>query len=78
MVEVFKTNVQDKQQAMLLLQIIHDVGVNYKATFDLGDCDKILRVECNQRSVNTPLIINILLEYGYVAEVLQDEILTST
>ena len=72
MVEVFKTNVQEEQHAKLLIEEIHRSFVNYRATFDLQDCDKILRVECHNDFVQTSTIINILLEYGYFAEVLQE------
>ena len=74
MVEVFKTNVHEEQQAKALLGVIHKTCVNYKATFDLDDCDKILRIQCDYGSVHSSIITNILLEYGYFSEVLEDEV----
>ena len=44
MIEVFKTNVDDRVQANLLVDQIHQTYSDYKANFDLEDCDKILRV----------------------------------
>jgi len=76
MVEVFKTNVQNDQHAQLLIEAIYNAGVNYMATFDLQDCDKILRVQCNQGLVDHSLVTAILFAHGYYAEVLQDEIFT--
>ena len=43
-VEVFKTNVSDARQARVLLLHLHQTFPTYKATFDLDDCDRILRV----------------------------------
>ena len=45
MVEVFKTNVQEISQANRLLALLHQHFPGSKITFDLEDCDKILRVE---------------------------------
>ena len=45
MVEVFKTNVADKQQAEKFLRILSRSFPNHKINFDLDDCDRILRVE---------------------------------
>lgn len=72
MVEVFKTNVENDQDARLLLEEIHRAFLNYRATFDLQDCDKILRIQCQSGVVQTSAIINTLLEYGYFAEVLHE------
>jgi hypothetical protein len=45
MVEIFKTNVESKEQADILLDLLyeqlHFVGIN----FDLEDCDRILKVK---------------------------------
>lgn len=45
MIEVFKTNVQDKHQAEMLLEKIHATFYPCSANFDLEDCDNILRVK---------------------------------
>ena len=44
MIEVFKTNVKDKTQSQVLIEMIHSAFPTYKVNFDLEDCDKILRV----------------------------------
>jgi hypothetical protein len=74
MIEVFKTNVEDSCHADLLIDRIHETFTNYKANFDLDDCDKILRVECKMSDVEPSFLINLLNEFGYDAEILQDEI----
>jgi len=71
MVEVFKTNVEDHQQAKILLEQIHKVFTGYKANFDLGDCDKILRVQSTVKVQITDLI-SLLKDFGSAAQVLPD------
>ena len=46
MVEVFRTNVKQRDHANILISQIHKAFPDYKANFDLEDCDKILRVDC--------------------------------
>lgn len=52
---------------MLIAQIISHIP-NGQINFDLEDCDKILRVEAE--SVSNQIIIEILYQNGYYAEVL--------
>ena len=73
MVEVFKTNVTTKQHANLLLKRINKTFANYKANFDLHDCDKILRVQCATEIIRATSIINLLHELGFKAEILPDK-----
>ena len=72
MVEVFKTNVQDQDHANMLIDQIHESFAGYNANFDLEDCDNILRVECTNRLIQSPLLINFLKKFGYYAEILPD------
>ena len=69
MIEVFKTNVTEKENADNLLEQLNKV--DYKANFDLEDCDRILRIECI-KSIKIEEIISILNEAGFIAEVLTD------
>jgi hypothetical protein len=73
MVEVFKTNVIDAGHASMLVEQIHQSFIDYKANFDLEDCDKILRVKSFSGSVQPFLLINLLKELGFDAEVLPDD-----
>jgi hypothetical protein len=74
MVEVFKTDVTKKEQAELLIDKIQRTFADHKANFDLGDCDKILRVNCAAGHVQPSSIINTLKDLGFNAEVLPDEL----
>lgn len=68
MVEVFKTNIDNKlvaeQMRELLLARLPDCKVN----FDLEDCDKILRVE---GFVSVDEVIRVINEHNFHCEVLE-------
>ncbi len=68
MVEVFKTNVQHREVAQQLASILLDRFAFSKISFDLEDCDKILRVEGKQICVE--IIIETLSTHGLECEVL--------
>ncbi|UPK68217.1 hypothetical protein [Chitinophaga filiformis] len=74
MVEVFKTNVNKREHAYMLLTQMHRIRAEYKANFDLEDCDRILRVECRSGAVNPSVVINLLKRYGFEVDVLADEV----
>lgn len=44
-VEVFKTNVQEKDEAAKIINMLRQHLPDRRITFDLHDCDKVLRVE---------------------------------
>lgn len=71
-VEVFKTNVSTRSCANTLLNLIHKAFTHYHANFDLDDCDKILRVQCNQGTVKSKALMLFLKDFGCHAEVLPD------
>jgi hypothetical protein len=72
MVEVFSTNVCEKPIADLLVFQIEQRFGNYRANFDLEDCDHILRIKPIEGTVNTESIINFVAGFGYRIEVLPD------
>ena len=73
MIEVFKTNVKDRDQAGIVIDQIHKTFVHYKANFDLEDCDKILRVKSSTGLIQSSLLIDLLKDFGFDAEVLPDD-----
>lgn len=73
MVEVFKTNVRDRNQADMLIDQIHRNCVDYKANFDLEDCDNILRVKSATGLIESSYLIDLLKNFGCDAEVLADD-----
>ncbi|MFT3949188.1 MAG: hypothetical protein QM763_19650 [Agriterribacter sp.] len=71
-IEVFKTNVADSRQTILLLQAIHQRFPGYIVNFDLHDCDRILRIESHTLQIINERIIALLNEFGCFAEPLPD------
>ena len=72
MIEVFKTNVCHPDHANMLIEQIHRTFMEYKANFDLEDCDRILRVKSATGQVQPSLLIGLLRDYGFQAEVLPE------
>jgi hypothetical protein len=75
MVEVFKTDVADPEQAQWLVDQIERNFTNCKVNFDLDDCDRILRVVFEEK-MQSDLLIDLLKDAGCIAEVLPDTIQT--
>lgn len=73
MIEVFKTDVQKQSQARLLADLICLAFSGYRASFDLEDCDKVLRVSCVGGEVCHASVIGLLGSFGYEATVLKDD-----
>ncbi len=71
MVEVFKTNVKNAEEARMLVARIEE-EFDYRANFDLEDCDRILRVECTEGIIQSTTLIHLLKGLGFNAEVLED------
>jgi hypothetical protein len=78
MVEVFKTNITDYNEASVVLDHIHYTFDDYKANFDLEDCDNILRIQSSEGDIHCTTIISFLKKLGCDAEVLPDEPATIT
>lgn len=78
MVEVFKTNVNDKDLAFAMIELIHKTFEGYRANFDLDDCDRILRIESCENQIEPSMVINLLGDYGFQAEILDDLLLEPT
>lgn len=75
MIKVLKTNVNERFQAVEVLQQLHRTFPGYQANFDLDDCDKILRVESKTERIQSVLIIVMLKNSGFRAEILEDDLL---
>ena len=68
MVEVFKTNIDDRIEADRIRELLLDHLPDCKVNFDLEDCDKILRVEGFVSAVE---VIKMIREHNYQCEVLK-------
>jgi hypothetical protein len=68
MIEVFKTNVQEAAQCLIIIEKLLEHYPDSSIDFDLEACDKILRIHASDFS-NTK-IIDILNSHGYFCEAL--------
>ncbi len=68
MIEVYKTNVQEIGQSLLIVEKLLEHFPNSHINFDLEDCDRILRVHAS--SISNQRIIELLDSYGFHCEVL--------
>lgn len=73
MIEVFKTDVKDRDHARLLVDQIHKTFQYCHANFDLDDCDKILRVTGIRSEAEVDRIISIVKSLGSDAQILPDD-----
>jgi len=67
-VEIFKTNVLENEQADYLIASLLAHFPQHKINFDLQDCDKILRVQ--GKNVCSEKIIELVNTSGYQCSVL--------
>jgi hypothetical protein len=74
MVEVFKTDVHDPGYALLIQQLLQTVFVGFEVSFDLEDCDKILRVKSDHQLIKALDLIDFLEQMGVRAEVLSEDV----
>ncbi len=68
MVEIFRTDVIKKSQARKMLSLLHEQFPRFRMNFDLHDCDKILRVE--GKNISVEAIIAFLHKQEHVCELL--------
>ncbi len=69
MVEIFKTNIDDKASADKIVIEILEMLSGFRINFDLDDCDKILRVEGEK--VFPDDIAEVLRHRGFLCEMLE-------
>lgn len=74
MIEVLKTNVSTHFQASQLIELIRNTFPGYEASFDLDDCDKVLRLVSKTEMIQSVLVIVLIKNFGFYAEILSDEL----
>jgi hypothetical protein len=70
-VEVFKTNINHEWQVQFIIPALQKLLPEARITFDLDDCDKILRIEGEVTLMDIHQIIQVISVSGYHAEVLR-------
>jgi len=73
MIEVFKTDVNEKDHAIMLVDRIHKAFSHCRANFDLEDCDRILRVQGITGEEETWQIVSLVKSFGWHVEILPDD-----
>ncbi len=63
MIEIFRTDVKNKQLASKIAQQINSLFSVHSINFDLTDCDRILRIEGTE--LNKLEVIKIVNSYGH-------------
>lgn len=69
-VEVFKTNVTDKEVADKIISDLSLLMPQSRINFDLTDCDKILRIE-SSTNIHIESVASHMIQCGYQCEVLE-------
>jgi hypothetical protein len=72
MVEIFKTNVNNKRLANELLKKLNAHLPAYYFNFDLDDCDRILRVQSQGCPVECYKIIQLVKNQNITISLLED------
>lgn len=70
MILVFKTNVSDSSDAQMLQPLLDKHLEHASWSFDLEDCDKILRIDSHEGIGDT--VVQLLRSRGYKCEELTD------
>ena len=68
MFEIFKTSVNDVQIADKIVKALDSRFPDFKANFDLEDCDKILRVHAK---IPVPEVKDLVESFGCRCELLE-------
>ena len=74
MIEIYKTNITKKEHALSIEQKIKKRFPHYHITFDLEDCDRILRIDTFDQILNHNAILELVTEKSFYIEVLPDEV----
>ena len=68
MIAVYKTNVQEAAESELLIRKLLEHFPQSTISFDLEDCDRILRVK--EHTICNDTVIALLAAHGYACEAL--------
>lgn len=63
-IEVYRTNVEEVSSAKMILDEIRQSHPNSDPSFDLEDCDKVLRIE-DSSGINHIKIKEIIQNHGF-------------
>lgn len=72
MIEVYSTNITKKKHGKPVLKVLCEKFPAYMISLDLNDCDKILRVENPQGTVDNETVKNLVNNLGFDIAELED------
>lgn len=72
MIEVYSTNITKKKHGKPVLKVLCEEFPAYMISLDLNDCDKILRVENPQGTVDNETIKKLVSSLGFDIAELED------
>lgn len=67
-IKVYKSDIDDREKARLITRDIQKKFESYKVNIDLEDCDKVLRVESLNGSIDESALEGIFKRYGHHIE----------
>lgn len=68
-IAVFKTNISSPVEAKHILDKLSDYYPEHRISFDLEDCDKILRIEGEPQELH--ILKKTIHENGFICEILE-------
>ena len=71
-VEIFRTNVSDASEANIITRNLRGHFPSCKITFDLDDCDRILRIEGRGCDIDITSILEIVKGHHYDIKLIMD------
>ncbi|MGA9637437.1 hypothetical protein [Flavobacterium sp.] len=74
MIEIYKTNIIKKKDSKQIAKQLQQLFPDYSITFDLEDCDRILRINTFEAILDHNTILKLVYESGFYIEILSDEI----
>jgi hypothetical protein len=72
MVEIFRTNVNNRRLADRVLKTLRANLPAYRFNFDLDDCDRILRAQSEGAAIETTSVIRIVRDHCIEITVFED------
>lgn len=74
-VEVFKTDIQNPAEGMAMTIKILEHLSGYRITFDLEDCDKVMRIASKNGEIDVDAILETGVAFSKNIALLEDDIL---
>ena len=71
MAEIFKTNISDKEEVDKVIRLFQSSWQHLQVSFDLDDCDRILRVESKGEPIDPQKLVEFLALHRLEVELIE-------